>query len=63
MKNHDVLCLIHGHTHRQAIHEFKLEGQDVKRIVLGDWYQGDSILVAADEELRLIGVDEYLSEN
>jgi UDP-2,3-diacylglucosamine hydrolase len=62
MKNHDVLCLIHGHTHRQAIHEFKLDGQDAKRIVLSDWYQDDSILIADEAGLRLFGVDEYISQ-
>ncbi len=63
MKKHDVLCLIHGHTHRQAIHEFKLEGQDVKRIVLGDWYLDDSVLVSNDAGLRLFGVDDYINQN
>ena len=63
MKNHDVLCLIHGHTHRQAIHEFKLNGKDAKRIVLGDWYQGDSILVSNEVGLGLFGVDEYINQN
>ncbi|MCK5669465.1 MAG: UDP-2,3-diacylglucosamine diphosphatase, partial [Gammaproteobacteria bacterium] len=63
MKKHDVLCLIHGHTHLQAIHEFKLEGQDVKRIVLGDWYLDDSVLVSNDAGLRLFGVDDYINQN
>jgi UDP-2,3-diacylglucosamine hydrolase len=63
MKKHDVLCLIHGHTHRQAIHEFKLDGQDAKRIVLGDWYQGDSVLVANEAGLNLLGVDDYINQN
>jgi len=63
MKNHDVLCLIHGHTHRQAIHEFKLDGQDAKRIVLGDWYLDDSILVSNEAELKLFGVDDYINQN
>lgn len=61
MNKHDVLCLIHGHTHRQAIHEFKLNGQDAKRIVLGDWYLNDSILVSNADGLRLLGVEEYLA--
>lgn len=63
MKKYDVLCLIHGHTHRQAIHDFKLDGQDAKRIVLGDWYQGDSVLVADNKGFRLVGVDSYLNES
>ncbi len=63
MKKHDVLCLIHGHTHRQAIHEFKLDGQDAKRIVLGDWYLDDSILVSDEAGLKLFGVDDYINQN
>ncbi len=63
MKKHDVLCLIHGHTHRQAIHEFKLNGQDAKRIVLGDWYIDDSILVSDEAGLKLFGVDDYINQN
>ncbi len=63
MKKHGVLCLIHGHTHREAIHEFKLDGQDAKRIVLGDWYQEDSVLVADDKGFRLFGINEYLSDS
>lgn len=32
--------LLHGHTHRPAIHEVSLsDGSDAKRIVLGDWDQ------------------------
>jgi len=37
MKGQGVLQLIHGHTHRPAIHEFKLDGKPAKRIVLSDW--------------------------
>jgi len=63
MKKHGVLCLIHGHTHRQAIHEFKLEGQDAKRIVMGDWYLDDSILVSNAKGLNLFAVDDYINQN
>jgi UDP-2,3-diacylglucosamine hydrolase len=37
IKRYDVLLLIHGHTHRPAIHYFNLDQQRVCRIVLGDW--------------------------
>ena len=38
--------MIHGHTHRPAIHD---EGHGRTRIVLGDWYQQGSVLrVSAD---------------
>ncbi len=36
--------LIHGHTHRPAIHDFELDGQPARRIVLGDWYTHGSVL-------------------
>ncbi len=36
--------LIHGHTHRPAEHEHLIDGIRACRLVLGDWYQGESIL-------------------
>ncbi len=40
MREHGVRHLIHGHTHRPAIHHsFGLESQRATRIVLGDWYR------------------------
>ena len=44
MSKYKVNTLIHGHTHRQNIHEFDLNGQPAKRIVLGDWYQSGCVL-------------------
>jgi UDP-2,3-diacylglucosamine hydrolase len=44
MKRHQVRHLIHGHTHRPGQHEFPLEGQIARRIVLGDWYEQGSVL-------------------
>ena len=40
----DVLTLIHGHTHRPALHDFTLRGQPARRIVLGAWYEQGSLL-------------------
>ncbi len=39
-----VTRLVHGHTHRPAIHEFELNGKPAQRIVLGDWYHNGSAL-------------------
>jgi UDP-2,3-diacylglucosamine hydrolase len=39
-----VARMIHGHTHRPAIHEFLLDGKPTQRIVLGDWYEQGSVL-------------------
>jgi len=42
--DNDVSYIIHGHTHRPAVHEFKINNKPVKRIVLGDWFTQGSIL-------------------
>lgn len=36
--------LIHGHTHRPAIHDLNVGGRACQRIVLGDWYEQGSVL-------------------
>ena len=36
--------LIHGHTHRPAIHSLDLDGRAARRVVLGDWYDQGSVL-------------------
>jgi len=38
MRRYDVRTLLHGHTHRPAIHRFELDGEPAERIVLNDWY-------------------------
>lgn len=56
MQQNGVRQLIHGHTHRPAIHQFELAGKAASRIVLGDWYnQGSLLKVSADDtELKNI---------
>ncbi len=44
MRRNGVNQLLHGHTHRPAIHEFDLDGVDARRIVLGDWYTQGSVV-------------------
>lgn len=39
-----VQTLIHGHTHRPAIHRLETAGGPARRIVLGDWYDQGSVL-------------------
>lgn len=36
--------LIHGHTHRPHQHQLTLDGHDITRWVLGDWYEQGSYL-------------------
>ena len=45
MQKHQVLTLIHGHTHRPAVHDFTIEGKPARRFVLGDWYTQKSMLI------------------
>jgi UDP-2,3-diacylglucosamine hydrolase len=45
MSGQGISQLIHGHTHRPAIHDFIVNEQKMKRIVLGDWYEQGSVLV------------------
>jgi UDP-2,3-diacylglucosamine hydrolase len=58
MRAADVRHLIHGHTHRPAVHRFDLDGQTAERIVLGDWYEQGSVLrVTPDSrELRAFSI-------
>ena len=39
-----VDTLIHGHTHRPAVHALSVAGRARERIVLGDWYEQGSVL-------------------
>jgi len=45
MAKHAVQYLVHGHTHRPAVHQLQLpHGQIAWRYVVGDWYQQSSYL-------------------
>ncbi len=44
LRQHGVSILVHGHTHRPAVHEFVADGSPATRIVLGDWYDRGSVL-------------------
>jgi UDP-2,3-diacylglucosamine hydrolase len=58
MRKAQVSRLIHGHTHRPAVHDFRLDGAPAQRIVLGDWYEQGSVLRVdrAGVELRGLAV-------
>lgn len=57
MRRFSVRRLIHGHTHRPAIHDFTLDGEPAQRIVLGDWYEQGSVLELDNGRLRLHAPD------
>ena len=46
---HRVRHMIHGHTHRPAVHE----NGGHQRVVLGDWYDQGSVLTLSPEGLEL----------
>jgi UDP-2,3-diacylglucosamine hydrolase len=39
-----VDCIIHGHTHRPAVHETRVDGRPLQRIVLDAWYERGGVL-------------------
>lgn len=54
MTQYGVNLLIHGHTHRPAIHQLQLSGnQAAQRVVLGDWQDENSYAVADDQQISL----------
>jgi UDP-2,3-diacylglucosamine hydrolase len=57
MREAGVTRLIHGHTHRPAIHDFTLDGKPAQRIVLGDWYEHGSVLRVGADGVELQGLD------
>lgn len=48
--------IVHGHTHRPAIHDVDVGGRLVKRIVLGDWYEQGSVLRWDEHGFQLAGL-------
>jgi UDP-2,3-diacylglucosamine hydrolase len=53
MARHGAARLIHGHTHRPAIHPLTVNGRRAQRIVLGDWYTQGSVLRADADGFEL----------
>lgn len=53
MQRNNTDCLIHGHTHRPAIHHFTINQQPCQRIVLGDWYSQGSVLTVSPSGMAL----------
>ena len=60
MREYEVSLLIHGHTHRPNTHIFESNCKTLQRIVLGDWYEQDSVLVCKAEERNLLKTRDYL---
>lgn len=58
MREAGVTRLVHGHTHRPAVHSLEVDGMAAQRIVLGDWYaQGSVLRVDGNGEMELRGLE------
>ncbi|EPL10563.1 UDP-2,3-diacylglucosamine diphosphatase [Pseudomonas sp. CF161] len=57
MQAFGVHTLVHGHTHRPAIHKLQLGEQAAKRIVLGDWDRQGWALQVDEQGFQLAAFD------
>lgn len=53
LKNTGANVLIHGHTHRPAIHHYQIDGFDRWRVVLGAWHREASYLLVDQQLIEL----------
>ncbi len=54
LREHGYPRLIHGHTHRPAMHEHIVDGHRCERWVLADWYTSGSYLHCDAADCRVI---------
>ncbi len=54
LEHFDCQLMIHGHTHRPAIHQLNANNQPATRIVLGDWYEQGAWLKVSDNNKELL---------
>jgi UDP-2,3-diacylglucosamine hydrolase len=57
LRNHGYPRLIHGHTHRPALHQHSVDGRSCARWVLADWYTSGSYLYCDAAGCRVIELD------
>ena len=57
MQRQQVRLLIHGHTHRPAIHALTLQGKTAERAVLGAWHSEGSMIQLDASGIQLIEFD------
>ncbi|MDJ1653962.1 UDP-2,3-diacylglucosamine diphosphatase [Raoultella sp. Ech2A] len=54
LEKHRVQWLIHGHTHRPAIHPIEANGMPAFRVVLGAWHSEGSMVKVTKDDVELI---------
>lgn len=57
MRQHGVRTLVHGHTHRPAIHKLMVGDAPARRIVLGDWDRQGWALQVDEQGFQLAPFD------
>ncbi|QIQ21743.1 UDP-2,3-diacylglucosamine diphosphatase [Zophobihabitans entericus] len=53
MEKYQATIMIHGHTHKPAVHQFEMNGQPVQRIVLGAWHDACDYVVFDEAPILL----------
>jgi UDP-2,3-diacylglucosamine hydrolase len=53
LQEYGVEVMLHGHTHRPAVHSLDLGDRKATRIVLGDWYEQGSVVRWDEDGPRL----------
>ena len=53
---HNVVRMIHGHTHRPARHRLELDTGEAERIVLSDWYEHGSYLQVSKDGIESVRI-------
>jgi len=54
LRNYGYPRLIHGHTHRPALHQHIVDGRRCERWVLADWYASGSYLHCDSQGCRVV---------
>lgn len=54
LREHDYPRLIHGHTHKPALHRHIVDGHSCERWVLADWYTSGSYLHCDAQGCRVV---------
>ncbi|MFB6326966.1 UDP-2,3-diacylglucosamine diphosphatase [Pantoea deleyi] len=57
LQRHQVPLLIHGHTHRPAIHTLEVQGETAQRAVLGAWHERGSMIQLDASGIQLTEFD------
>ena len=60
MEKHHSRLLIHGHTHRPAVHQLNIHGKPGRRFVLGAWHNTATIVKASKNRILLVDLQETI---